>query len=393
MPLPRILGFALAILFLMPFRAHAAEPAPVFLGLSAEFGLKNSTSAQSIELGIRTALAEINAAGGVLGGRPLELMTRDNRSVPARGVEDLRQFAAIPDMVAVFGGRFSPVMIEQAPVAEDLKIILLNPWSSADGITKAGSRAYTFRLSLMDSLAMPAMMRSAKDRDFDHIALVLPNSAWGRSNREAARDFELTPGAPNIVTEQWYDFGAASLESQYKAALNAGAEAILLIANDIEGTTFVKGLAALPAEQRLPVLSHWGLTGGLFFEAVRYDLPKIDFSVIQTFSFARAAPAKRDAVMATVRAIGGPDQAEDIPAPVGFGHAYDLTHLIARAINAAATTDRSTVRAKMESLGPYDGLVRSFQQPFSARSHDALTADDVFMTRYRPDGVLEPVVQ
>jgi ABC-type branched-subunit amino acid transport system substrate-binding protein len=42
------------------------------VGIDAEFGLDNSTSAQAVELGVRTAIAEINAAGGLLLGRRLE---------------------------------------------------------------------------------------------------------------------------------------------------------------------------------------------------------------------------------------------------------------------------------------------------------------------------------
>ena len=59
---------------------------PVLVGIDAEFSDATSTSDDAIRLGIRLAIEEINAAGGVLGGRPLKLVERDNRSVPARGV-------------------------------------------------------------------------------------------------------------------------------------------------------------------------------------------------------------------------------------------------------------------------------------------------------------------
>ena len=68
----------------LPVGARAA--APVLIGLDAEFGHLTSTSDDAIRMGILTAIDEINAAGGVLGGRPLELVTRDNRSIPAREI-------------------------------------------------------------------------------------------------------------------------------------------------------------------------------------------------------------------------------------------------------------------------------------------------------------------
>lgn len=385
------LAIALAVVLLVPTMGHAAEKAPVRIGLSAEFSLKGSTSAQAIELGINAAIAEINATGGVLDGRHLSLETRDNRSVPARGVEDLRQLAADPTVVAVFGGRFSPVMIDQAPVAEQLQVLLLDPWSSADGITQSTNRTYTFRLSLMDSLAMPTMMRHAVSQGYTRLALLLPNIAWGRSNQAAARAFERTPGAPNIVTEEWYNWGDTSLEAQYLNARAAQADAILLVANPTEATPLVQYMASLPPEQRLPVFSHWGVTGGEFYTVLREEMKEIDFSVIQTFSFLRADPDRRAAVMATVRSLGGPSRFEDIPSPVGFGHAYDMTYLLALAINSAGSLNRPDIRSAMENLPPYAGLVRAYDRPFTADSHDALTLDDIFMARYRADGLLVPL--
>ena len=111
---------------------------PVQIGLDAEFSLDNSISAQAIEKGMRIAIAEINAKGGVLKGRPLELVTRDNGSIPARGIKNIREFAAIPDLVAVFGGRFSPVLLEEMNTVKETRMLLMAPWSSADPIIDNG---------------------------------------------------------------------------------------------------------------------------------------------------------------------------------------------------------------------------------------------------------------
>ena len=92
--------------------ARAAEGPPVVLGIDGEFGLEESTSAQAVELGVKVAVEQINQAGGVLRGRPLTIVTKDHRSIPARGIRNIEEFAAMPDVLAVFGGRFSPVVIE-----------------------------------------------------------------------------------------------------------------------------------------------------------------------------------------------------------------------------------------------------------------------------------------
>lgn len=131
----QLLGFALAALLVLPLPTlHAHDRQPVLIGVDGEFGLVDSASAQAVELGIRIAMAEINRAGGVLGGRPLRLVTKDHRSIPARGIHNIEEFAAMPHMVAVFGGRFSPVIIEELPRLKEFKLLFMAPWSSADMI-------------------------------------------------------------------------------------------------------------------------------------------------------------------------------------------------------------------------------------------------------------------
>jgi len=68
-------------------------------------------------------------------------------------------------------------------------------------------------------------------------------------------------------------------------------------------------------------------------------------------------------------------------------------HLLARAIEQARSTDRAAVRDALEKLGPYSGLVRRLDKPFTAARHDALTINEVFMARYAADGAIEPIVK
>ena len=67
--------------------AQASPPAgePVYIGLDEAYSIKTNTAAKAIERGVLAAMDEINARGGVLGGRPLKLITTDNQGVSARG--------------------------------------------------------------------------------------------------------------------------------------------------------------------------------------------------------------------------------------------------------------------------------------------------------------------
>jgi branched-chain amino acid transport system substrate-binding protein len=88
------------------------------------------------------------------------------------------------------------VVVELLPEIHRLKIPFLDPWAAADPITEHGfSPDYVFRLSLRDTWAIESMMRHAAGRGLRKVALLLPNSEWGRSNlRAAQRQVARTPG-------------------------------------------------------------------------------------------------------------------------------------------------------------------------------------------------------
>ena len=390
--------FSIVVCFALPMAmllgaatARAADKAPVLVGLDGEFGLENSTSAQAIELGLRTAIAEINAAGGVLGGRPVELVTKDNRAILARSVANNAEFAAMPNLVAVFGGRFSPLVQAQVPALNAAKLPYLAVWSAADPIINNDIRPnYLFRLSLRDSLAMPKLLQSAQTRGFESVGLLLVNTSWGKSSQDEAEKYIRSVKNQKIVATTWFYPRDTTLINQYKALTNAGARAVVMVANNQEASVLVREVAALPLAQRVPIFSHWGVTGGDFAQQAGAAMQDVDFSVIQTFSFFNADKQMLARFMKTAGQTGGIKRIEDIQAPVGVAHAYDLMHILAKAINLAGTTERSAIRDALEKVPEHRGLIKLYKPPFSPARHEALGSAELLMARYNREGVLLP---
>lgn len=392
---------AISTLTLSPLFAQSANPAPaaaaatngeVIIGLDAEFGLENSRSAQAVELGLQVALAEINANGGVLGGKKLTLMTKDHRSVPARGIRNLAEFSAINNLVAVFGARFSPVIIEQLPQIKELKIPFMAVWSSADPIIENGMQPnYVFRLSLRDSLAVPKMLDVADKREIKKVGLLLTNTAWGRSNDAAAKKYAITQTSPKIVSTVWFNWRETNFKEQYDQLLRSGAQAVLLVANDDEAAAFVREIASRPTAQRLPVLSHWGIAGGEFVQMAGAALNDVDLSLIQTFSFFNANKSTLANFMKYLAMVSDIRKIDDIRAPIGVAHAYDMAHLLAKAIQLAGSTNRDDIRNALEKLPTHRGLIKTYAPAFTATRHEALGVDELIMARFRRDGALLPL--
>ncbi|MCM2295785.1 ABC transporter substrate-binding protein [Rhodoferax sp.] len=378
---------------LLALSASALAAGNIKIAIDAEFGIPNATSAQAVRAGAQLAVNEINAAGGLL-GRQLEVIERDNRAVPARSLNNLRELAADPDVVAVMCGRYSPVVVEMLPEIHRLKLLMLDPWAAADSITDNDfSPNYVFRLSLRDSWALQVMMRHALKQGYRKVGILLPNTEWGRSSLKAAEETASKDTRQDIVAAKWYNWGDASMIEHYQALRNAEAQAVIFVANDKEAVILVREMAKLPPDQRLPLVAHWGLTGGQFFEQAGAAMKSVDLSVVQTYSFIGKTDAKTKSVLAGLKSITGSDDPRKVVSPVGVAHAYDLVHLLAMAIKKAKTTERTAVRQALENLGPYKGLVRPLDKPFTAKRHDALSINEVFMARFATDGAIEPMLK
>jgi branched-chain amino acid transport system substrate-binding protein len=362
---------------------------PVVIGLSAEFGVKNSIAAQSIKKGMLLAIDEINAGGGVLGGRKLQLDSRDDRGVPARGKDNFIDFAANPDVIAVFNGRFSPVTIELAPLTNELKLLLLCPWSAADAITRQPTPNYVFRLSMTDTWAMQRMQDYARSRGFKQLALMLPNTAWGRSSEAAFLKYQKKHRNFRHITLR-YNWGETDFREKIQDAINFGSDAIIMVSNEAEGVPFVQQVAELPLDKRLPIISHWGITGGDFAKMAGDALNSVDLTVVQTFTFNDATSEKTKKVAKNAERFFGHD-INQLHGQVGFAHAYDLTHLLALAIKKAGSSERRAVRDALEQLDDYKGLVREYKRPFTKLDHEALDKSQLFMGHFDKFGNVQKI--
>ncbi|TXT40269.1 MAG: hypothetical protein FD135_1401 [Comamonadaceae bacterium] len=82
----------------------------------------------------------------------------------------------------------------------------------------------------------------------------------------------------------------------------------------------------------------------------------------------------------------GLDQDAAIPSPVGSVQAYDLTHLLARAVAQAKSSDHAAIRDALEALPPYVGLMRDYRPAFTPDRHDALDQTLLHLARFDDHG-------
>ncbi|MDM8522260.1 ABC transporter substrate-binding protein [Desulfococcaceae bacterium HSG8] len=380
------------VFVLMMSQAHAADPKPVIIGLDADMSSGSAESGEAIKRGAELAIDEINKKGGVL-GRPFQLIIRDHRGNPARGIDNIEVFSEMKNLLAVVGGLHTPVALAELKKIHERSVIYLAPWAAGTPVIKNGfDPNYAFRVSVRDEYAGGFLVSEAIRLGYKHPGLLLEQTGWGRSNRRAMESALKERGlAP--VSIQWFLWGVNDLSDQIGKINSAGADVIILVANAPEGVVAVSSVADLPKRNRLPIISHWGITGGGFFQKARESLLKTELVFLQTFSFLNPPFPDRATRLFEAYRKKYPDisSPRDIFSPVGTAHAYDLIHLLSRAVTKAGTTDRQAVRDALENLGEYKGLVRDYNPPFTRDNHDALNADDFIIARYGEDGAIIPV--
>ena len=354
---------------------------PVKLGHVAALSGPSAQSGEAITRGLTIAIDEINAAGGVLGGRMIELVQRDDESNPPKGAIAARELIFKEKVTAFFGGIDSPVSLAIVPLANKEKVPFMGVWAAATPITRNNADPnYVFRVSAVDALVDIRLLDHA-NRKFGakKAGLMLINNPWGESNEKGLVAADAGNDDIEIVGIEKFENNDVDMVPQLTRLKNAGADAIILVVNAPPGAQMMKSRERMGWS--VPVVSHWGISGGRFPELAGPTAGDAHF--VQTYSFfGKQSPAGERVLASLMKKypeIKGP---EDVFSPVGTANAYDAMYLMARAIDKAGSTDGDAIRKAMYEIGTHDGLIKTYDNPFSPGNHDALGPADYIMVHY-----------
>src|SRR3989454_9206387 len=266
---PGVVVLLLAVVLLLTAtRGWTQAKPPISVALVAAMSGGSALSGEAIKRGLSVAIDEINARGGLLGGRKVELVIRDEEGNPGKGVTAARDVIEREKAVVVFGGLHSPVGLAMLPVFHELKVPYVGPWAAATGITRNGKNPnFMFRVSANDDIVDHFLAKHVTEKlGKKKPGVILENTPWGASNQEGLTKWFGQLGAQPVGFEK-FNWGDPDMSPQLLRLRNGGAGAGNLIAHAPEGAQVVKSRAKIGWD--VPTISHWGISGGGFADLSR----------------------------------------------------------------------------------------------------------------------------
>lgn len=364
--------------------AAAASAQDIKLGYNGDLSASPSAqSGQAAVLGMEAAIADINAAGGVL-GRKLVLVTRDDTSAPPKSIQNMSELVDNEKVAAVFGPTNSGNAMAWKHIANQKKVPVIGNVGSGTDITKPmspGADNYMFRVSMVDREQVAALMAYVKKNAEKSrvVGLMAETTGYGQGGLKDMEEIAKLQGIKIAATER-FGVGDTDMTSQLGKMKAAGVDTVVVWA---QGTPIAQLVRSMEKIDYFPlVLTSWAADNITFYDA------------------AGKALAEKPIFMRTVSETRTPAQQKlferigaRLKAPGSFSfalHGYDSVMLYAAAVKQAGSVDGPAVRAALEDLkAPVQGVLKTYDKPFSKTNHEALTAKDLVWIRWK-DGKLMP---
>jgi len=352
------------------------------IGLQGPLTGGSSPMGVSMRDGAKLAVTEINAKGGLL-GRKIELVERDDEAKNERGVQIAQELINKEKVVATVGYINSGVALASQRFYQEAKIPVMNNVATASVITKQFAdqpENYVFRNSANDTIQSAMIVEEViTRRKYTKVAILADATNYGQLGRD---DFEKALKAKGItaVAIEKYNIKDVDMTPQLLKAKEAGAQVVITYGIGPELAQIANGMIKL--DWKVPMMGSWTLSMGNFIDNAGKNADGA--TMPQTFIQEPNTPKRKSFIEAYQKAY----KVSRIPSPVSAAQGYDSVYLLVAAMKQAGSTEGPKVLNALENLkAPVEGVVTTYNQPFSKADHEAITLNMAVIGKVQ-DGVV-----
>ncbi|MEI8076424.1 MAG: ABC transporter substrate-binding protein [Betaproteobacteria bacterium] len=366
--------FAVAAAAMLTTGAYAAD---IKVGVIGPFTGGSSSMGVSMRDGVRLATQEINAAGGINGNK-IVLVERDDEAKNERGVQISQELINNEKVIAALGYINTGVALASQRFFQDAKIPVINNVATGSLITNQFPNApenYIVRTSAADNIQAPMIAKEAVEkRGLKKVAILADSTNYGQLGREDMEKALKTYGVTPVAVEK-FNIGDVDMTSQLLKAKNAGADVVLTYAIGPELAQIANGMGKLGWKK--PMIGSWTLSMASFIDTSGKN--GNGATMPETFIQQPATTPKRKAFVDAYLKEFKPKNGV-IASPVSAAQGYDSVYILAAAIKQAGGTEGPKILGALENLNaPINGVVMTYNKPFSKTNHEAIASKDVVM--------------
>ena len=332
---------------------------PIKIGWLSSLTGPLSSAALAENEGVKLAVEEINAAGGVL-GRKIELLTRDTAGDPTKAVNFAQQLAFSDKVHFVIGPVNSGEGLATTPIVARAGIPNL-VIGSIDQLTDPKKYPRAFRvintntqwISSANDYALGTLKRKK-------VAVIGDTTGYGTSSAKTAQEL-LEKAGVEPVYSVLIDPNKTDLSDEMSKAKEAGADVVMpwsaatgLLARllnargDMGWDVPVVGHPALMASQIRALLNkpaYWENTFAAGYVSTTYDA-------------SGKLPARTQELVDKMRPRLGGKELDILFWWVAMG--YDCVRIIEHAVTKAGSTDPAAIQKVMENTSSYEGIYATY---------------------------------
>ena len=347
--------------------ALAADP--IKIGLVVPLTGGSSPIGISVRDGVKLAVSEINAKGGLL-SRQIQLIERDDESKNERGVQIAQELINKEKIEAAIGFANTGTSLAAHRFYQEAKIPAMTTTATGTVVTqqfKDQPENYIFRISANDTIQAAMIVEEAVVRKkFSKVAVLADSTNYGQLGQEDLVKALAAKGVTPVVTEK-FNIKDVDMTAQLLRSREAGAQVLLVYGVGPELAQIANGMQKLG--WKVPMIGSWTLAAANFIDNAGANGNGV--MMPQTFIQDATLPKHKAFIEAYQKAF----KVDRIPVPSSAAQAYDSMFLLAAAIKQAGSAEGPKVREALENLNePVEGVVTTYRKPFAKGQHEAINA-------------------
>ena len=218
--------------------ATAQDNSPVVVGFIGSFA---SDTGRSTLRGAEIAIEELNAKGGVLGGRKIKLVTADTREDVTEGIKAYEYLVETENVDFIISGCIDDVSLGWLPRMVEYKTPTLDTWTSYIGIIDKVVNEYDqYKMYFMNVASDEALATLYIDFGKDVLAgqmgwktvvILQEDTAFGGAINGLVKDVLAPEAGIEVLDTIVYDINTIDFAPIFNNAVNTGADFIYVISS------------------------------------------------------------------------------------------------------------------------------------------------------------------